>query len=659
MKTHSYFLILIGIIFWTSCTGPALDISSPDGKVKVQVLIDKQNNSQLAYQVVFDTDTVLAASPLHIELSDTLTLTQNVVVQATSVSSVDETWMKVWGKKAEAINRYKQLAMQLKAGNITYNLYFRVFNDGVAYSYEIPEQEGLQELVLTDESSSFVFAADNEVWAANYEGYTSHQESEFEHLTISTLDTNAFIGLPVLIKTPANTFVAITEAKLVDWAGMYLRPSAIDDALDISLSPRVDDPAVLVMNSSVRQSPWRVIMLGNTPGALIESDIVANLNDPNQIQDVTWIKPGKSAWDWWWPNKYSPEVDFKMGPNTATMKHFIDLAAENGWEYQLVDWQWYGKPFDKQRNGNLEVDITKSIPEIDIPELVAYGAERNVKILLWLHWEIAQKQMEEAFPLYEKWGVAGVKVDFMARDDQQMVQFYHKLVKLAAQHHLMVDFHGAYKPTGFSRTYPNLVTREGVMGNEYNKWSHRITPTHTVTLPYTRGLVGEMDFTPGGFVNVMPDDHKTEKETDAPQVMGTRCHQIAMMVVYESVLQVMCDAPYNYRTYPDGMEFVNAVPTSWDETRFIDGYPGEFIVMARRKGDTWYLGGMTNETARDVTVSFEMLGDGEYKGILFTDPANVLEDLKKADKKDITLRKDSSLTVHMASGGGFALQLMK
>ncbi len=270
-------------------------------------------------------------------------------------------------------------------------------------------------------------------------------------------------------------------------------------------------------------------MLGDRPGELIESDIVQNLNDPAAI-DISWIEPGRSAWDRWWSGSYAPEVDFEVGMNTATMKYFVDLAAEMGWEYQIVDAGWSGMTFPDTTGNTTGAaqrptsDITKVNPALDLPELISYADSKGVKLFLWLFWTQSRDQMDEAFPLYEKWGIHGVKIDFMDRDDQEMVNFYHRTVKQAAEHHLLVDFHGAYKPTGWSRTYPNVITREGVLGNEYNKWSDRVTPDHCLTLPFTRGLLGEMDFTPGGFRQKTREAF--EATDSAPSVMGTRTFQL-------------------------------------------------------------------------------------------------------------------------------------
>jgi alpha-glucosidase len=353
-------------------------------------------------------------------------------------------------------------------------------------------------------------------------------------------------------------------------------------------------------------------------------------------------------------------VDFEMGSNTETMKHFIDLSAEMGWEYQLVDWHWYGPPFvEDSHESNPESDITTMNPDIDIPELVRYGADKGVKILLWLEWNHADKQMDKAFPLYEKWGVAGVKVDFMQRDDQYAVNFYHRLVKLAAKHHLVVDFHGAYKPTGFSRTYPNLMTREGVLGNEYAKWSHRITPEHKVTIPFTRGMLGEMDFTPGAFVNVREEDHKLQTEAPSPMTMGTRCNELAMLVVYESPLQVLCDAPYNYRNSPQGIDFLRIVPTTWDETRVINAAVGDYITTARRLGEEWYIGTMTDGDARDLEIPLSFMEEGKYVAIIWQDAEDADTEPTHLEKIEQQVDRNTVIVARLAPGGGQVIHLVK
>ena len=352
---------------------------------------------------------------------------------------------------------------------------------------------------------------------------------------------------------------------------MYLSGhGAAANTLVSTLSPRPDDPAVAVQGKTPHRSPWRVLMIADHPGRLVESNLVANLATPLQLKDTSWITPGRSAWDRWWSGDWAPGADFKVAMNTATMKYFTDLAAEMGWEYVLVDWGWYGPITDFETGG--ERDCTKPVAAVDVPEIVRYAKAKNVKVLLWIFWTHLDQRLDEALALYEKWGVAGIKVDFMARDDQWMVNWYETVVRKAAEHHLTVDFHGAMKPTGLERAYPNNLTREGVLGNEYNKWSDRVTPEHKVTLPFTRMLAGPMDFTPGGFRHATKAGFKAQDSQ--PMVMGTRAAELALLVVYESPLQVICDSPDAYRGQV-GTSFLKETPATWDETRVLAGEVGQ------------------------------------------------------------------------------------
>ncbi|HCE56887.1 MAG TPA: hypothetical protein DER09_03575 [Prolixibacteraceae bacterium] len=378
-------------------------------------------------------------------------------------------------------------------------------------------------------------------------------------------------------------------------------------------------------------------MLAETPGKLIESEIIANLNDPCEIADPSWIKPGISAWDHWW----SGEVKMEQ----PVIFEYIDLAAKMGWPYMLIDWQWYG-PFNQK-----DADIKKVAPQLNMPEILAYAKSKNVRCWLWLYnTDVDRGNFEEACALYEKWGIAGIKIDFMDSDDQEMVNWYHRVVKTAAKYHLMVDFHGAFKPDGWQRTYPNLVTREGVLGNEYNKWSLRITPEHLCRLPFTRMLAGPMDFTPGGFLNRNPD--KFQNGTPA-QVQGTRSNTLAQFVIFDSPYMVACDHPKHYYGQT-GEDFLKKVQSVWDETRVLNGAVSEYITMARRSGKTWFVGAMTNSFERELEVKLDFLGDGSYKMTSFSDTEKTKENAEIAEQKTTAVKKGDVVKIKMAPGGGFA-----
>ncbi|MHC4149002.1 MAG: glycoside hydrolase family 97 protein [Planctomycetota bacterium] len=619
-------------------------ILSPDKKIKAEVTVDKS----LSYSVWFEGKQIIVDSPLGLELTEGTLPEPNATVQKQRRWPRKQKWTPVYGQRRGIISNCNEIQMGIfQPGELgrRLRLIFRAYNDGVAFRYYLPGMNLIKEFVLTKENSQFRFAGDHTIWAADYAKFVSHQEQEFKQTRLSSIKPESVIGLPLLVQVDESVYVAITEADLTDWAGMYLSGAKDDEGkfvgLGTRLSPRPDGKG-LVEAATPHYSPWRVIMIGRSPGDLIESDIIVKLNKPCAIKDTSWIKPGKMAWDHWWSG------DTKM--DTQTLKQYIQFASDMGFPYQLVDWTWYGqKPLE-----NPDLDITTVVPDVNMPELLRFAKDKGVKLWLWLHWTHADKQYEEAFALYEKWGIAGVKIDFMQRDDQEMVNWYHKIVKKAAEHHLLVNFHGAYKPTGFRRTYPNLMTREGVLGNEYNKWSKRVTPEHDCTLPFTRMLAGPMDYTPGGFLNRSRDKFKTNVKPT--QVMGTRCHELAKFVIYDSPLCCVCDHPANYENQP-GLEFLRLVPTVWDDTKVLNGEVGKYITMARRSGRSWFIGAMTDGQERTLEIGLDFLGRGKYAAHVFADAPDSGKNAEKLveDKRVVTAR--DKLTVKMASGGGFAAYL--
>jgi len=662
-------MVLGGLLVGIAGGRQAVWVASPNGRIRVAVYVDKREGTypqgrRLYYSVVYDKQTILLDSPVGFDIQGLSGLSDDVMIFRTQRQVFNDAWHQTWGKSGVVRDNCNQLRVTLQCRTNpkrTIDVIWRVYDDGVAFRFFLPRQRDVKKFTLTSEHSWFRFRDDNAVWVADYGQFTTHQEMEFVERRLSDLKAGGIYGLPLLVRAGEAAWVAIVEANLTDWAGMYVTGvPGMPNTVRTLLSPHPDDPGVCVTSRTPCYSPWRVLMIGSRPGDLIESNLIANLNEPCQITNTSWIKPGRCAWDWWWPGRHAPEVDFKLGPNNETMKYFIDFAAEMGWEYQLVDWQWYGPPFAKEIGGPAHPtsDITTPIPGIDIPTLVKYAKSKGVRLLIWLHWDHADKQMDRAFPLYERWGVAGVKIDFMARDDQEMVNFYHRVVKKAARHHLTVDFHGAYKPTGLSRTYPNLLTREGVLGNEYNKWSDRVTPDHCLTLPFTRMLAGPMDFTPGGFRHATKETFKVVGgDAPAPMVFGTRAFQLAMLVVYESPLQVLCDTPYEYRQSPAGLGFLKIVPTTWDQTRVLNARVGDFITVARRSGPDWYIGSMTDWTPRQLKIPLDFLGSGNYEATIWADAADANEAPASLTRTTRTVTKTDHISAIMAPAGGQVIHL--
>jgi alpha-glucosidase len=643
-----------------ACSSRTPDLYSPDGHIAVKLGRDRSH--AFAYSVLLDGEVVVRPSEILLEFSDQPSFGEGTILELVDESSVDESWNPLWGKTSQVRNHCNEYMFKLTESTAearSLNWIIRVYDDGVAFRYEFPEEGGFGSFRLTEEATAFHLDPAWKVWATNHEGYYSSQEHPYDEKTAGEIDPGDVIGCPLLVEAGETGWLLITEADLTDWAGLYFRASGTAPGTMISsLASLRRDPGVKVEGSSPTRSPWRVIMIGEDPGDLIESNLLGNLNDPVEYEDVSWIKPGLSAWDRWWSGNYAPGADFEVGMNTATMKYFVDLADAMDWEYMIVDWLWYGQVFvqvEGRQEPNPEVDITAPIQEVDIEEIIRYAGERDVKIILWVLSMHLDRQMDEALAKYEEWGAAGIKVDFMDCDDQDMVNWYHTLARKAARHHLVIDFHGAYKPTGVSRTLPNMITREGVLGNEYNKWSDLITPRHTVTLPYTRGVLGEMDFTPGGFHHVHQEDFIiVGGDAPNPYVMGTRCHQLAMLVVYESAFGVLCDSPDNYWGQP-GTDFLKRVPTTWDETRYLSGYPGESIVLARRSGNRWYVGGMTNEQGREVSFNLDFLEEGNHTIQLWKDSPDSEVDPAWLVRETLEVASGDPVTVIMGRGGGFVM----
>ena len=668
MKLNMNLSLLILVLIISSCSHKnEFLVHSPDKNIELKVGLKTGENklndeNQLVFSIFSNGIEIVKEASFGLEFEGMEPFGRGIKVVKEQFNQHDENWQRVWGRSKNVRDHYNELVLTLEetqSPKRTLNVYFRIFDDGFAFRYLIPEQDQISTINISNELTSFSFSENHDVWATKYVGSVSDQESEFIQKKLSDITPS---HLPLVAKVANNKWIALTEANLADWAGMhFVADSTKANKVDIVLEQRKDNPKVAVKTSAPALSPWRVIMIADSPGSFLESNIIHNLSEPCAIDDVSWIKPGKSAWDWWWCNRYAPDVDFKLGSNTKTMKYFIDFASEMNWEYQLIDWQWYGEPFacTDPWISNPDGDILTSTSKIDIPELVEYANSKNVKLLLWLEWNHTDKQMEEAFPLYEKWGIAGVKIDFMAAEDQEMVNFYHRVAKLAAKHHLVVDFHGAYKPAGLSRTYPNLITREGVLGNEYTKWSDRITPEHTVTVAFTRGILGVMDFTPGAFVNVTKENFKIEDDAPSPMAMGTRCNQLAMMVVFESALQVLCDVPYNYRKSPHGLDFLKIVPTTWDETKVLNEEMANYITVARKAGSEWYVGSMTDWDERELDISMDFLGEGKYIATIWKDGEDANENPVSLIKEEIELDNSTILKAKLAKGGGHVIHIRR
>jgi alpha-glucosidase len=663
-------------------TGPVV-LQSPNGAIEISIATVRgpsaeASGGQLAYRVAFRGQPVVQWSNLGLAIEGSPALGAAVRIESSHASSQDETWKPVQGKASPIRNRYNAVSVQTvetAANARRLTIEARAYDDGVAFRYLVPEQPGVKELRILNESTQFRFSRDAYIFPLISRGFQTSNEDDYHALAISGLHPEYLVNLPLLVEAPGIAWVGLTEADIENYSNLYVtaggggltarlapRVEDINTSADAapSFNPNVDAAKLSVIAETPVKSGWRVLMIADNPGRLVESNMVVNLNPPGAIQDTSWIKPGKTSWDWW--NGSQEQGVRNPGPNNGknndTVKYCIDFCARNHFEYMIVDGGWSKvlpkRPGDIGYSFRGPMDLTKSVPDIDIPMLVEYGRSKGVRIWVWAHFRDVNDQMDAAFAQFERWGVAGVKIDFLDRSDQWMVNWYRTAAKKAAEHHLMLDFHGAFKPDGMERTYPNVITREGVMGEEYNRWSARVTPRHNVTLAFTRMLAGPMDYTPGGFDNATPE--RFTPHAASLMVMGTRVHQTALFVVFESELQIVADSPAAYDGQKE-LEFLKAVPASWDETRVLNGVPAKYITVARRRGNEWFIGSITNEDARTLDVPLSFLGSGVYDAEIYADGPNAAADPKDsvAAKRRVDAR--TVLQLKLAPGGGSAIRL--
>lgn len=644
---------------------PAVRVTSPDGQITLSLFNGGAASSagrrfpgapdpnDLRYSVEFHGKTLIGESELGLTLEGQPALGPGMRMTGSQTEAVDQTYTIPVGKTSSVRDHYDGVRVEFADGSgRKLTIEVRAFDSGVAFRYVVPEQSSLQGKVnVTQELTQFRYVKDAVTYPLVVDGFQSSYEDEYQKRMVSGLHPDWLIALPYLANEPGIGWVAITEADIDNYAGMYLRKAGgfFGRGVTAQLAPRVDNSKVAVETATPFDSPWRVLMIADEPAKLIESNIILNLNPPSKIADTSWIKPGKSAWDWW-SGDAAPSVKFKTGMNTQTMEHYIDFASKSGFPYMLIDagWAQGAKPGDY----GATVDITKVNPAIDMPELLRYAKEKNVKLWLWSHWTSVDKYMDQAFPMFEKWGIAGVKIDFMNRDDQWMVNWYRKVVENAAAHHLMIDFHGAFKPDGLRRTWPNLVTREGVMGKEYLKFTARVTPAHNATLPFTRMLAGPLDYTPGAFGNSNLKNFVIRNVE--PMDLGTRANELALYVILESPLEMVSDYPEHYEGQP-GFDFLKRVPTSWDQVHAVGGMPMKWISLARRSGHDWYVGSITNWDPRDIEVPLSFLDEGNYEAEIYEDAPDAGEEATHVTILHESVDRTTVLDVHMASGGGSAI----
>ena len=634
-------------------------LQSPDKDITVTI----EAGEQLTYAVTHGNTCVLTPSPIGMKLADGTMLGTKPVVKSTKTRSVNQTLASPLYKRTEIPEVYEELTLTLK-GN--YKVIFRAYDEGVAYRFETDFRKPI---IIENEIADFNFDADYQGLIpyvnrrAGQEGDLISQqfynsfENTYTHTNLSQMDAEKLAFLPLLVELKDGKKAVITEADLEDFPGLYLYNPKSGNGLSAMHAgyPKTREQGghnnlqwivkerenYIAKTNGKRSFPWRCVVISESDKELADSDLVYLLGAPNRVEDVSWIQPGKVAWDWWnaW-NIYG--VDFPAGINNDTYKYYIDFASQYGIEYVILDEGWAV---------NKQADLFQVVPEIDIKELVDYGAERNVGIVLWVGYAAIDKDMEHVCQHYSDMGVKGFKVDFMDGDDQMIVDFYYRMAKTAAKYHLFVDFHGAYKPTGLHRTYPNVLNHEGVYGLEQAKWDNESDLVlNEVTIPFIRMVAGPMDYTQGAMKNANKNNFAAIYTE--PMSQGTRCRQLAEYVIFESPFNMLCDSPSNYLKEDECTQFIANVPTTWDETIVLDGKVGEYLIIARRKDFRWYVGAITNWEERDIYLDLSVLPNfGAKSGRIFRDGPNANRVAKDYVAEQIQVM-GNKVKFHLAKGGG-------
>jgi alpha-glucosidase len=646
MRISSIFLVAFMAVTSTVLFAQSsYDLKSPDNRIEVRI----RTSGQLRYDVLLRGNALLENATLSLDVEHKKLGLQPKVTSAKPRSNDQVVEPVVRQKFAKIRDHYNELRLTMDGG---YAVVFRAYNEGVAYRFEttLPDKQ----VKVYAEEADFNFPSNDVVYYPQEDTFYSHNERKYLPQKLSEIAPMFIATLPAVVDVGNGAKLAIAESDLSDYPGLWLRGGAPQFALHATFPPYplkeqqtsdrdykvVETADYIAVTSGTRTYPWRVLGIADHDGDLITNQLVYLLESPSKVSDTSWIKPGKVAWDWW--NDWNIDgVDFHAGINTKTYEYYVDFAAKYGFPYIILDDGWY-------KLG----DLLTVTPDLNMEELVSYAKQKNVGLILWASWKTLDDQLIPALDQFEKWGIKGIKVDFMQRSDQIMINYFDKVCREAAKRHMLVDFHGDQKPAVMTRTWPNLINTEGVRGMEWSKWSWESEPAHNVSLPFTRMFLGPLDFTPGAMRNAT-------KQTFAPigsqpMAMGTRCQQLAMYVIYEAPLQMLSDSPSNYMREPESMEFLSVVPTVWDETRVLDAKMSEYVLLARRNGSDWYVGAMTNWTPRDLEVDFSFLPDGNFTLDSYQDGVNADRNASDYKKTTRLVSKSTKLKIHLAPGGGWA-----
>ena len=630
-------------------------LSSPDGTLKVEI----SAGNELAYQVMHGNDTILSHSNIGLVLENGTIVGKTPRITGERRRKIKDNIESPFYRFKEFVATGNELDLKLKGG---FGIIFRAYNEGVAYRFYTTQSS---DIIIKEEQAEFNFKED-------YTAYLPYTTNDKKPMAMAY--QNVYDITPLSKAQPKLAFLPVTvdcgsvkltllESDLEAYPDMFVQSQQGKYGLKGVFAPYpaktdfypwrkqeyVTETTDFISRSrGSRSYPWRVLAITEKDTDMPVNNLVYALASPNRIGDTSWIKTGKVAWDWWndWNLKGVP---FKAGINMDTYKYYIDFASRNGLEFIVLDEGWYAP-----KSG----DMLTVIPELDLPELIAYGKSKGVEIVLWTVFNVLDSQLEAACKKYADMGIKGFKVDFLDRDDQTAVEMVYRIAEMTARYKLILDLHGIYKPTGINRTYPHIINFESVFGMEEVKWTDikNNMPLYDVTFPYIRMMAGPVDYTPGAMRNATKADWRAMYYT--PASMGTRCHQLAAYIVHDSPFTMLCDAPTNYLNEQECVDFIASLPVEVDSTFIASGELGKYIVTVRKKDVNWYIGGMTNWDERDVQLDFSFLPEGmSYTAVLFKDGVNANKQAEDYRKETIRIDKDSRLTLHLASGGGFAMKL--
>jgi alpha-glucosidase len=652
MKKALFYILFLFSSEYVNANQNNLLLNSPDNNIKIEISL----NEKIYYSVYFKGERVMDPSPLSITIENVV-LGEQPKILSSKFTSIDENITTVWGSRKVINDHYNLLTLNFKGD---FSVEFRAYNNGVAYRFVTHLKE--KRIAVNNEEVAFRFKFGVSAWISDSQSY----ESNYKLFSLDAQNLQHFnnskskMYLPIIVQATPNVKVAITEAGLYDYPSLFLdRGNDYENFLNgtfekyavttktggFSNYSQIADKESdnIAYTSGTRNYPWRLLIISDDDRTFVDCDLVYQLSEPCVLAETNWIKPGKVAWEWW--HDYVIEgKNFKGGINTQTYLYHVDFAAKYHLEYILIDWLWTDK-----------YDLTLFNPDVDLRKITDYAKSKGVKVIVWCPVHTLYRQLDRALDLFATYGVSGVKADFFGREDQTGIRMYEDIARATAIRKMLIDFHGAAKPTGLHRKYPNVINYEAVAGNEWNKLTDdKITVSHKALLPFIRGLQGPMDFTPGGMRNVQNGHHL---RMTMPEVHGTRSNEVSLYVLYNEPLKMLCDAPSVYEREPEITTFISKIPTVWDKTKVLEAKMGQYLIEARQTGNIWYVAGLTGDLSKTTFVDFSFLNDGKYVATILKDGPNSEKIGTDYLFESVTVDKNSVLPIKMVNGGGFVIRV--